>query len=267
MIPVASVGGMELFDSHCHLDPMRFHGELPEVLSRARGAGVSGMAVIGTRAVDSEAAADLAARERGVVAAAGLHPNDVAEATVDEWDRIVALAGAGRVAAVGETGLDWYRDHAPREVQREWFDRHLRLAQRLGLPVVVHTRDSLPDVLAMIREALGRGPLAAILHAFTGSAAEAAEAVDLGCHLGFAGMVTFRSSAGLREVARTVPLDRLLVETDSPFLAPEPMRGKRNEPANVVHTACCLALARGEAPEALAAATTANARRLFRCRP
>ncbi len=257
---------MDFFDSHCHLDPMRYLGEVPEVVARARTAGVTGMAVIGTRAADSEAAADLAGREPGLVAAAGIHPNDVHEVAPGEWDRIVTLAEAGRVAAIGETGLDWYRDHAPRDEQREWFDRHVRLAQRLSLPLVIHTRESIGDVLGMIREAVGRGPLMAILHAFTGSALEAAEAIDLGCHLGFAGMVTFRSSAMLREVAATVPSDRLLVETDSPFLSPEPLRGKRNEPANVVHTARCLALARGESLGALAAATTANARRVFRCR-
>jgi TatD family hydrolase len=179
---------------------MRYLDELPEVVARARAAGVSGMAVIGTRAMDSEAAADLASREVGIVAAAGIHPNDVGEVVAGEWDRIVALAESGRVAAIGETGLDWYRDHAPKDVQREWFDRHLRLAQRLALPLVIHTRESIADVLAMLREAIARRPLAAILHAFTGTAAEAAEAIDLGCHLGFAGMVTFRSSAQLREV-------------------------------------------------------------------
>jgi TatD DNase family protein len=257
---------MDFFDSHCHLDPMRYLGDLPEIVSRARAAGVTGMAVIGTRATDSEAAADLAARERGLVAAAGIHPNDVHETVPGEWDRIVALAEQGRVAAIGETGLDWYRDHAPRELQREWFDRHVRLAQRLSLPLVVHTRESIGDVLTVIREAVGRGPLSAVLHAFTGTATEAAEAVDLGCHLGFAGMVTFRSSGALRAVAAVVPSDRLLIETDSPFLSPEPQRGKRNEPAHVVHTARCLALARGEPLESLAAVTTANARRLFRCR-
>jgi TatD DNase family protein len=175
----------------------------------------------------------------------------------------VRLAESGRVAAIGETGLDWYRTTAPPDLQRDFFDRHLRLAQRLSLPVVIHTRESIRDVLDAVRAAVARGPLAAVLHAFTGTAAEAAEAIDLGCHLGFAGMVTFRSSASLREVATGVPLDRLLVETDSPFLSPEPLRGRRNEPANVVHTARCLALARGEPLATFAAATTANARRLF----
>jgi TatD DNase family protein len=245
---------------------MRFGAELPDVLARARAAGVTGMTVIGTRAADSEAAAELAGREPGVVAAAGIHPNDVAEAEPGEWDRIVRLAESGRVAAIGETGLDWYRTTAPAELQREYFDRHLELARRLSLPVVIHTRDSIRDVLDTLRAAIARGPLAAVLHAFTGTAVEAAEALELGCHLGFAGMATFRSSAALREVAKTVPLDRLLVETDSPFLSPEPLRGKRNEPANVVHTARCLGLARGEPFDAFAAATTANARRVFGCR-
>jgi len=242
---------------------MRYGADLPDVLARARAAGVTRLTVIGTRAADSEAAAELAAREPGIVAAAGIHPNDVAEIEADEWERIERLAGSGRVAAIGETGLDWYRTTAPPELQREYFDRHLRLAQRLGLPVVIHTRESIRDTLDMLREAAARGPLRSILHSFTGTAAEAAEAIDLGCHIGFAGMATFRSSAALREVAKGVPLDRLLVETDSPFLSPEPLRGKRNEPANVVHTARCLALARGEPFDAFAAATTANARRIF----
>jgi TatD DNase family protein len=255
---------MEFFDSHCHLDPMRFGADLGDVLARARAAGVTGLAVIGTRATDSEAAAALAAREPGIVAAAGLHPNDVAELGADEWDRVERLVASGRVAAVGETGLDWYRTTAPPDLQREFFERHLRLAQRHALPVVIHTRESTRDVIDMLRTAIARGPLRAVLHSFTGTAAEAAEAVDLGCWLGFAGMVTFRSSAALREVAAGVPLDNLLVETDSPFLAPEPLRGRRNEPAHVVHTAGCLALARGVPLAALAAATTANARRVFR---
>jgi TatD DNase family protein len=253
----------DLVDSHCHLDPMRYGADLPDVLARARGAGVVGFVVIGTRAADSEAAAALAAREAGVVAAAGIHPNDTTEVEPGEWERIVALVEAGRVRAVGETGLDWYRTTAPPEVQREFFERHIRLAQRSGLPLVIHTRESTRDVLDMLREARGRGPVSAVLHSFTGTAAEAAEAVELGCHLGFAGMVTFRSNGVLRETAATVPLERLLVETDSPFLSPEPLRGTRNEPARVVHTAACLALARGEPLDAFAAATTANARRVF----
>jgi TatD DNase family protein len=254
---------MELFDSHCHLDPMRYGGDLPAVLDRARAVGVRFMHVIGTRAIDSEAAAELAAREPGLTAAAGIHPNDAADADDVEWDRIVALVESGRVAAVGETGLDWYRDSAPRERQKELFDRHIRLAQRVNLPLVIHTRESTDDVLAMLREAAGRGPLTAVLHSFTGTLEQAGEALRLGCFLGFAGMATFRSGGPVRDVAVRVPADRLLVETDSPFLSPEPLRGRRNEPSHLIHTARCLALARGESLEELAAATTANARRLF----
>jgi TatD DNase family protein len=254
---------MAFYDSHCHLDPMRYGEDLPHVIARARAAGVTKMTVIGTRAADSEAAADLAGREPGLVSAAGIHPNDVAEIAADEWDRVVRLLTTGRVRAVGETGLDWYRDFAPRELQRDFFDPHLRLAQDLVLPVVIHTRESIRDTLDMLHDALRRGPLVPVLHSFTGSTAEAAEAIDMGCYLGFAGMVTFRSAGDLREVAKTVPLERLLIETDSPFLSPEPFRGRRNEPAHVIHTARCLAIARGESLEKLAAATTANAERVF----
>lgn len=254
---------MEYFDSHCHLDAMRYGEELPQVILRARAAGLTGMALIGTRASDSEAAADLAAREPGLVAAAGIHPNDVAGIEPDEWDRITRLVVSGRVAAIGETGLDWYRESSPRELQREFFDRHIRLAQGLGLPLVVHTRESIRDTLDTLIEALSRGPLGVVLHSFTGTREEAEEAVAIGCFLGFAGMVTFRSAAALREVAAVVPADRLLIETDSPFLSPEPLRGRRNEPSHVVHTARCLAIARGVPLERLAAETTANARRVF----
>lgn len=254
---------MELFDSHCHLDPMRYGGDLPGVLERARAAGVRFMHVIGTRAIDSAAAADLAEREEGLTASAGIHPNDAADADDQEWEQVVRLVESGRVQAVGETGLDWYRDTAPPELQRMFFDRHIHLAQRVGLPLVIHTRESTDDVLGMLREALERGPLTAVLHSFTGTVEQAAEAVRLGCFIGFAGMATFRSGGAVREVAVGVPADRLLVETDSPFLSPEPLRGRRNEPAHVIHTARCLAIARGETLESLVAATTANAQRLF----
>jgi len=254
---------VELFDSHCHLDPARYGSDLPAVLARARDAGVVRLQVIGTRAADSEAAADLAAREPGVTAAAGIHPNDTGDLPPDEWDRVLKLASGGRVNAIGETGLDWYRDSAPPQTQRDFFERHIRLAQRLSLPVVVHSRESTRDCLDMLREGMARGPLSGVLHSFTGTAEEAAEAVEMGLYLGFAGMVTFRSAAVLRDVAKTVAADRVLIETDSPFLSPEPLRGKRNEPANVVHTARCLAIARGEPLDRFAATTTANARRLF----
>ncbi|MEO1991463.1 MAG: TatD family hydrolase [Pirellulales bacterium] len=254
---------MAFYDSHCHLDPMRYGEDLPKVLARARLAGVTKLTVIGTRAADSEAAAELASRESGIVSSAGIHPNDVSEIAPDEWDRVVKVLSGGKARAVGETGLDWYRDFAPRDLQKDFFERHLRLAQELRLPIVIHTRESIRDTLDMLHEVVKRGALLPILHSFTGTTAEAAEAIELGCYLGFAGMVTFRSAGELREVAKTVPLDRLLIETDSPFLSPEPYRGRRNEPAHVIHTARCLAIVRGEQLEKLAEATMKNAERLF----
>ncbi|MFO0896436.1 MAG: TatD family hydrolase [Pirellulales bacterium] len=254
----------QLIDTHAHLDDEQFAAELPAVIERAGAAGVSAIVAIGTTAASSAAAVKLAAEYPTVFAAVGIHPNHVAEAGPDDWDQIVALAVRPTVVALGETGLDRYWDYAPLPLQQDYFDRHLRLSQELGLPFVVHARESDADVLAMLREAAARGPLQGVMHSFTGTAETAAECVALGLHISFAGMVTFKKSTELRAVAASIPADRLLVETDSPYLSPHPLRGKRNEPAYVVHTAACLAEARGVPLETLAAETTANARRLFR---
>ena len=243
---------------------MRYGGETKDVLQRARAAGVLRMTVIGTRAADSEAAVQLSENEEGVFCAVGIHPNDVDDVDEKEWGRIKDLVDTGKVSAVGETGLDWFRTVASKENQQLFFDRHIGLSQATELPLVIHTRDSIRDVLNTLTKATQQKPMTGVLHAFSGTAEEAAEALELGFYIGFAGMVTFRSAESLREVAKTVPLDRLLIETDSPFLSPEPLRGRRNEPAHVVHTARCLANIRGETIESLAAATTANACRLFR---
>lgn len=255
---------IEYFDSHCHLDPMRYGGDIEDVLQRARSAGVSRMTVIGTRAADSQAAVQLSEIEEGVSCAVGIHPNDVDEVDDNEWRRIQNLVESGKVSAIGETGLDWFRTVASKENQYLFFDRHIGLAQATELPLVIHTRDSIRDVLDTLSKATQQKPMTGVLHAFSGTAEEAVEAIELGFFIGFAGMVTFRSAESLREVAKTVPLDRLLIETDSPFLSPEPLRGRRNEPSHVVHTARCLANIRGETLESFAAATTANACRLFR---
>ena len=243
---------------------MRYGGETKDVLQRARAAGVSRMTVIGTRAADSEAAVQLSENEEGVFCAVGIHPNDVDDVDEKEWGRIKDLVDTGEVSAIGETGLDWFRTVASKENQQLFFDRHIGLSQATELPLVIHTRESIRDVLNALAKATQQKPMTGVLHAFSGTAEEAVEALELGFCIGFAGMVTFRSAESLREVAKTVPLDRLLIETDSPFLSPEPLRGKRNEPAHVVHTARCLANIRGETIESLAAATTANACRLFR---
>ena len=167
------------------------------------------------------------------------------------------------MVALGETGLDRHWDYSPLAVQQDYFDRHLRLSREHDLPFVVHTRQSDAEVLAMLREARTRGPLRGVMHSFTGTAETAAECVELGLYISFAGMVTFKKSHDLRAVAAAVPPDRILVETDSPYLSPHPLRGKRNEPANVMHTAACLAEVRGQSADAFAAQTTANARALF----
>jgi TatD DNase family protein len=258
---------MPLVDTHAHLDQAEFDADRAAVIERARAAGVETIVAIGVTADSSAAVVRLTEEYPSLVpsiyAAVGIHPNYCAEAGPTDWDRVVACVGHPRVVALGETGLDRYRDHAPLALQQDYFDRHLRLSQERDLPFIVHTRESQAEVLAMLREARGRGPLRGVMHSFTGDAAAAAECVELGMYISFAGMVTFKKSDDLRAVA-TVPADRILVETDSPYLSPHPLRGKRNEPANVALTAECLAKVRGVSVEDFSAQTTANARRLFR---
>jgi TatD DNase family protein len=255
---------MPLIDTHCHLDSDDFDRDRPDVISRAIAAGVERMIAIAVTAESSEAALRLAAENEAVFAAVGVHPNYTAEAQPGDWDRVVALAAEPKVVALGETGLDRYRDHAPFSLQQEYFARHIALSQELGLPFVVHMRACEADVLEMLGDAAKRGPLTGVMHSFTGDAEMAAECVALGLYISFAGMVTYKKSEALRAVAAAIPADRILVETDSPYLSPEPLRGKRNEPANVVHTAARLAAVRGQSAEEFAAQTTANARRLFK---
>lgn len=254
---------MRLFDTHAHLDQDDFDADRAQLLVRARQAGLEAIVTVGVSAGSSIAAIELAAANDLIYAAVGIQPNHTAEAEPGDWDQIVALADRPKVVAIGETGLDRYWDRAPFDVQQDYFDRHLRLSQARGLPFIVHTRQSDADVLAMLREARRRGELSGVMHSFTGTAETAAECVALGLHVSFAGMVTFKKSDDLRAVAATIPADRILVETDSPYLSPEPRRGKRNEPANVAHTAACLAEVRGTTAEEFAAQTTENARKLF----
>jgi TatD DNase family protein len=255
---------MPFFDTHAHLDQPEFDADRAEVIARARAAGVEQIITIGTTAPTSETCVRLATEFDGVVAAVGIQPNYVAEATPDDWDRVVKLLDEPGVVAIGETGLDRHWDFAPFDQQQDYFDRHLRLSQERGLPLVVHMRDCDDDILAMLREARERGPLAGVMHSFTGSPAMADECVAMGLYISFAGMVTYKKSDELRRIAAAVPADRILIETDSPYLSPEPVRKvKRNEPAHVVHTAARLAEVRGTTLEAFAAQTTANARRLF----
>ncbi|MBI1902318.1 MAG: TatD family hydrolase [Planctomycetia bacterium] len=253
----------ELFDTHAHLDQTEFDVDRAEVLARARQAGVAGILAVGITADSGEATANLANPAEGIYAAVGLQPNYCAQAQVGDWERILALVGRPGVVALGETGLDRHWDYTPFDVQQDYFDRHLRLSQETGLPVVIHSRDCDADILAMLGEARSRGPLRGIMHSFTSTAETAAACLELGLYVSFAGMVTYKKSDALRAVAAKVPSDRILIETDSPYLSPHPLRGKRNEPANVVHTARCLAEVCGTSLEDFAIQTTANARRLL----
>jgi TatD DNase family protein len=257
-----------MIDTHCHLDDEQFDADRTAVVARAAAAGVEAMIALGTTAASSQATVRIAETYGNVYAAVGIHPNSCADAAPTDWDAVVALLDHPRVAALGETGLDRYWDHAPIDLQRDYFDRHLRMSQARDLPVVIHCRDAQADMMPMLREAAARGPLRAVMHAFSGDAAMAAECLGLGLYISFAGNVTYTNKKfqSLREAAVTIPADRILVETDSPYLTPEPFRGKqkRNEPALVMNTAAALAALRGVTLEEFDRQTTANAKRLFK---
>jgi TatD DNase family protein len=255
---------MQLFDTHAHLDQPEFDADRADVVARARKTGVENIIAIGVSVDASAACVNLAAKYENVRAAVGMQPNYLAEAKPGDWDRVVAMLGEPGVVGIGETGLDRHWDFTPFDVQQDYFDRHIRLSQESGLPFIVHMRDCDEDILIMLREAQLRGPLNGVMHSFTGGRAMADECLAMGLYISFAGMVTFKKSDELRSIAAAVPEDRILVETDSPYLSPEPVRKvKRNEPAHVLHTATCLASVRGTTLEAFAAQTTANAKRLF----
>jgi len=252
-----------VIDTHCHLDQTEFDADREDVVRRAEAAGVEAMVAVAVTADSSDVILEFAASRPAVFVAVGIHPNYTHQAQPGDWDRIVALVDRPKVVGLGETGLDKHWDYAPFALQQDYFDRHIRLSQRTGLPFIVHARDCDADVLAMLEEARTRGPLRGVMHSFAGAAATAARCLELGMYVSFAGMVTFKKSDELRALAATIPADRLLIETDSPYLAPMPLRGKRNEPANVAHTLKLLAEVRGTTVEELDRQTTANARRLF----
>lgn len=252
-----------LIDTHCHLDDANCPGGPAATLERARAAGVEGFLVIGVGATTAPAreAVALARQERDVRAAVGLHPHDAREATAEVRDELARLAASPEVTAVGEIGLDYHYDHSPRDVQQEVFRHFLGLARALKKPAVIHTREAAADTLRILREERAQ-EVGGIIHCFSEDIAFAREALDLGFFLSFSGIVTFKSARSIQEVAAWAPADRILVETDAPYLAPVPFRGKRCEPAHVVHTARFVAQLRGLGFDELAALTTANARGL-----
>jgi TatD DNase family protein len=250
-------------DTHCHLDDRRLRSRLPEVLAACREAGVVQVIAVATTADDSASVLGLAEANPGVFATVGIHPNEVAEAKPGDWERVADLSRKPHVVAIGETGLDRHWDRTPFELQVVSFQRHLALAHELDRAIVIHSRDCHADIVEQLA-GLGR-PVRGVLHSFTGNWDEARQILDLGLHLSFAGMITFanKSLDPLRDAAAKAPLDRILVETDAPYLSPHPHRGLDNEPARVAVTAAKLAELRGLSSAELAQATTANARALF----
>jgi TatD DNase family protein len=254
-----------MIDTHTHLDDEQFDGIRDAVIQRARQAGIQAIVAVGTTAPSSQAVVELASRHKDIYAAVGIQPNYCQQADKNDWDRVVQLAESDRAVAVGETGLDRHWDFTPFAVQQDYFDRHLRLAQRLDLPFIVHMRECEGDILSMLGDARKRGPLRGVMHSFVGDAEMAQACLELGLHVSFAGMVTYKKAQALRAVASEIPPERILIETDCPYLAPRPKRGHRpNEPSLIVHTATCLAEIRGVDIEHFAAQTASNARRLFR---
>lgn len=255
---------MEFFDTHVHLDDEQFGEDVEGVVARAQAAGVTTLIAMGTTAESSRACLELAERFPGVYAAVGIQPNYAHQATEDDWQEIMQMAEHPRVVAIGETGLDRYWDYCPWDVQLDWFERQVRLSQQSGKPFIVHMRDCEQELIEVLQGFSQNLLLNGIMHSFTGSLETAQAALAMGLDISFAGMLTFKKSDDLREVARGVPADRLLLETDAPYLSPHPHRGRRpNEPALLVHTAACLAETRGVDLATIATQTTANARRRF----
>lgn len=254
-----------IVDSHAHISTPRFDQDRAQVLARARDAGLAAIVDVGCDLASSEAAAALAATEPMVWATAGVHPHEARHWDEGTAEALRALTARPRVVAVGETGLDFYYDHSPRETQRRVFRAQLALAREVDLPVVLHVRDAYDEALETLDEA-ARGPgapLRGVAHCFTGDARQAEGFVARGFCVSFTGVVTFKNARGVREAAAAVPLGRLLVETDCPYMAPVPLRGKRCEPAHVVHTARALADVHGQSPDDLGRTTARNAARLF----
>jgi TatD DNase family protein len=255
---------MELFDTHAHLDDEQLVADFEGVMSRAANAGIRHVIAVGTTGPSSAECVKLAGRSPAVYAAVGVQPNYGSQMAANDWQIVTELACHPRVVAIGETGLDAYWDYTPWQDQVLLFERHIELSRKTGKPFIVHMRDCGEPMVDFLKNAAGGSPLRGVMHSFTGEIDLAQQCLELGLYISFAGMVTFKKSQQLRDVAREIPSDRLLIETDSPYLSPHPHRGKRpNEPAMLRHTAECLADVRGVSMDELAACTTANACQLF----
>ena len=253
-----------LIDSHAHIQGEEFVRDLRAVIQRAQQAGVEKIIVVGGAGdlSTNDTALELAKSHPGLYATIGMHPHDAKEVSEEALQKLEALAKSPKVVAVGETGLDFYYNHSPRHVQIELFCRFIQMARQARLPLVVHNREAQREVVEFLRRE-GKGDLRGVVHCFTGDYEAATEILDLGFYLSFTGIITFKNADALREVARKLPLDRMLVETDSPYLAPVPHRGKRNEPAFVRFVAEALSRVTGLSLDQVAEATSRNAKALF----
>jgi len=252
-----------LIDSHCHLNYKGLVEQQQDVLERARALGVVGMLNISTREREWDQVIGLAEREKDVWASVGIHPHEADEHPEVDTDLLVAAAARAKVIGIGETGLDYYYDHSDRERQRASFRAHIAASRQTGLPLIVHTREAEAETAQILEEEMGKGAFTGVIHCFTASADFAAKALELGLYISISGIVTFKNAKDLQATAATLPDNRLLIETDSPFLAPVPHRGKPCEPAFVADTAAFLADLRGQTAEALGEQTAANFHRLF----
>jgi TatD DNase family protein len=252
-----------LVDSHCHLDFPALTEDRDAVLARARAAGVGLMQTIGTRLTTFDQVIAIAEANADVYCSVGVHPHQAAEEPLAGADALLAWAAHPRVIGIGESGLDYHYDHSPRAVQAAVFRTHIAAARQSGLPLIVHTREADDDTVDLLRAASAEGPLKGVIHCYSSSPELAFAAIEMGLYLGLGGILTFKRSDDLRATVRALPLERLLLETDAPYLAPEPFRGRRNEPAHVARVAAMLAEVRDLPLPEVAAATTANFFRLF----
>jgi len=252
-----------LVDSHCHLDFPDFAAELDAIVARARAAGIGRMVTISTRVKRHEQVQAISERFRDIFCSVGTHPHYSHEEADIDAAKLIEIAKHPKVVAIGEAGLDYFRNNSPRDAQMQSFRQHIAAARETGLPLVIHSRDCDADMAQVLRDESGKGAFTAVLHCFTGGRELAFTAIELGHYVSFTGILTFKNSDALRDIAAELPVDRVLVETDAPYLAPLPYRGKRNEPAYVVETAKVLGETRGVTLEVINRQTTENFFRLF----